>query len=465
MNSFSKTIIAVLSVMTLSIPLGAQAEVDPFPGVSAGQEIPGTRVSSSPGESQASFDAGAGAGHSCPAGSGRGVGVDLRGTSTPSDNIRFYHCVKTWVAADTTAAWAAYQAELDAAKAAAEAASLAWNQANPGKQKCVSWGPITDPDGGQSSGGVCANPVELEKGVSVPSQDAGGVSEGDVDTGVIPPAAESTPSTPDNSSDSQIRGSGYPFTQIVAGQVATAGCPIGYQAANGLIADAKSKKTYTECWPESAWTAYSLGGDSWNLFKATDGVYNPNLEVERRAKIALLVAKAKEVALAAAALTPGIERCSSWSGFGESGRECAYAFVDPASVEQGLNVDLKSDENLTSQAEVSVGLDGAVFTGSSLEIASTSLLLAPSKAEAKLVADFAKSFSRLKTWQSGFGRNLPGDEDLAYSYKTLTPEVCRATGQRILIRKPNTCVIEVTMQDSSGNSYLTKKIFKRKYGR
>ena len=53
-----------------------------------------------------------------------------------------------------------FQAAISAAQAAAEAESIAWNQAHPGEQKCVQWGPIVHANGvSTSSGGVCANPV------------------------------------------------------------------------------------------------------------------------------------------------------------------------------------------------------------------------------------------------------------------------------------------------------------------
>lgn len=47
------------------------------------------------------------------------------------------------------------------AEAVALEVSKAWNEAHPGEQKCVSWGPLKHPSGvGEASGGVCANPVD-----------------------------------------------------------------------------------------------------------------------------------------------------------------------------------------------------------------------------------------------------------------------------------------------------------------
>lgn len=464
----------VTLLLALSGTVAANAETDPFPGIATGQEIPGTRVSSAPGESQASFDAGAGAGYTCPAGSGRGVESNL------ATKVRSYYCVKTWVAADTTAAWDEFNRQLEAAQAAALAESEAWNNANPGKQKCVSWGPITDPNGGVQQGGVCANPVELEEGAEVPSEDAGSVGEEDVAedaAGLTPtPDAESDP-VPGDSATSAPQGSGYPFTQVLEGQLATSACPAGFQAANGVIADAKSKKTYTECWPQTAWTAYQLGGEAWQLFKATGGSYNPSVEIDRRAKVDLLIAKAKEVATQAAQSTPGIERCSSWSGYGESGRECAYVFIDPKTSEETITSESETDETEPtdgdattpensaeeSDANIAVGLNAVAVSGSSLKVSETALALTPDSAEAKAISRLAAGFTAVRTVQKSLLQSFPKDAGLNYRVTSMTKNVCFASSFRVRISKPGLCIVNVEITDSSGNSYEIVKRMRRSF--
>ncbi len=452
-------------VLVMGLGVSASADGDPFPGIARGQEIPGTRVSSAPGESWESFNAGAGASHSCPTGSGRGVETDLRGTTSQSDDIRSYYCVKTWEAPDTTAAWNDFNQRKAAAQAAAQAESAAWNAANPGKQKCVQWGPLTDPNGGVHQGGVCANPVELPEGTQVPSNPAGTVGEGDVED-----AANALPTTPSNPTDPTAgesaggapRGSGYPFTQVIEGQVGTAGCPSGFQAANGLIADASTKKTYTECWPQNAWTAYQLSGDAWAMFKATGGTYDPAIEIDRRAKIALLVAKAKEVALAAANDTPGIERCSSWSGFGQNGRECSYVFVDPATTQTSTNSESTSEQEVSgASTQINVGLDTVNISMSSLSISRLALNLAPSQSEGTKIANLATGFAKLASTQNTASRNLPRVAGLKYQVVSLTKSVCQASTWRVRVIKKGLCIIEVTATDSGGNSYSFAKRIRR----
>lgn len=155
MKQFFAVALAIGLILTGVSPV--HAESDPFPGVEHLAEIPGTRVSSPAGftqsqwESSDSYISYLAAG--CPAGSGNAVSVDV------SQKIWSNYCVKTWRSQSTIDAWQKYYSDEAAARAAALERSLAWNTANPGQQKCFPYGPLTSPDGGTSSGGVCANPV------------------------------------------------------------------------------------------------------------------------------------------------------------------------------------------------------------------------------------------------------------------------------------------------------------------
>jgi hypothetical protein len=334
------------------------AENDPYPGVSNGAEIPGTRIQSSPGVTQSEWEATSTFQNwNCPANSGRAMGVDLNFTTARNDDVWYNYCVKQWQPKETVDAWAKYRLDLAAAQAAAESESKAWNAANPGKQKCVQWGPISDPNGGTSSGGVCANPVDPGPNTTVPTQSAPSVEAPSTSTssGSNSPISSSpntsstnetttttnstvnnstnasTPaSTPVPTEDFSKWGSGTPFTRVLKGQLSTSDCPSGFQAANGIIV-AIGSGTFTECWPENAWSAYRLGGNIWEQFKTSGGTYDAKAELDRRNKVSELKALAKSVAQTAADQTPGIQRCSKWNGYGESGEECAYTFVKPTS--------------------------------------------------------------------------------------------------------------------------------------
>lgn len=165
----------------------AHAETDPFPGVEHMTEIPGTRVSSPAGFTQSQWEASDSyqsyISSGCPSGSGNAVSVDV------SQKIWSNYCVKTWRPQSTIDAWEKYRSDEAAAREGALAQSVAWNTANPGQQKCFPWGPLTSPDGGVSSGGVCANPVGE---ASAPSQTVTRTVEREVTTEVERTPFEST---------------------------------------------------------------------------------------------------------------------------------------------------------------------------------------------------------------------------------------------------------------------------------
>jgi hypothetical protein len=76
------------------------------------------------------------------------------------------YCVKTWRSQAVIQAWEKYFSDEAEGRANAYEQSLAWNKANPGKQKCFSYGPLTSPDGGTTSGGVCANAVSPDSPIT-----------------------------------------------------------------------------------------------------------------------------------------------------------------------------------------------------------------------------------------------------------------------------------------------------------
>ena len=369
MNRFLKVTL-VGALIATCFQSTAFADTDPFPGVAHMAEIPGTRISSPAGMSDSDWNnSSAVRGFSCPAGAGGAAGVDLNFTTTNSDDVRSMHCVKTWRPQETIDAMAAYRAQVDAAQASALAQSQAWNAANPGKQKCFPWGPFTDPNGGTSSGGICANPVEPGPGTTVPTQSADGV--------VGPSAPESSTSTsapvvvPPNTAP--INGNGYPYTVILSGQKSTSECPVGFQAANGIIA-AIGTGTFTECWSDLAWKANRLGGTYWEQFKSSGGTYDVTPVLNAMAVVAEYKVKAKAIAQAAADRTPGVQRCSSWTVYGQTGEECAYAGIEPASVDSGTVTAGSDTATVTAPSETATPI---IFTPSNLASDSATVALEP----------------------------------------------------------------------------------------
>jgi hypothetical protein len=117
-----------------------------------------SRLDSAPGQSQSDWEAtDAYKAFTCPEGTLRGGGVDLNFTTDRSDDKYFVTCDEP---SPTAADDADFSKRTREATAAAEIESIAYSAANPGKQKCVQWGPVVHKNGiSTSSGGVCANIV------------------------------------------------------------------------------------------------------------------------------------------------------------------------------------------------------------------------------------------------------------------------------------------------------------------
>ncbi len=457
---------------------------NPFPGVEFGGEIPGYTVTaecSSTPEVPDNCVRRAGQ-PTCPAWSANDLTPTLRSDGSWAA-VKLW-CRASWTPPVTAEQEAAYQQSIRDAMQAAEAESKAWNAANPGRQKCVTWGPLIHPNGvGVSSGGVCANPVPAGTAPSgSDSVSSSPVTEADLtapssssNTATSSSGLASLPLDP-TPAESVYRGTGYPYTQVLPGQVGISGCPTGFQAANGLIVDVSTSMTYTECWPERAWIAYRLGGEAWDLYRATSGSYDPSVEIDRRNKVLLLRSKAKSIAEAAAMLTPGVERCSDWTGFGESGRECAYTFITPSgqsassSISQStvtsstlLNSASNSSSVSDNSAVISVTLSATVVEGSSTEVARQSLLITPDSVEASSISQLAMSITSLGTVQRTAVRSLPKANGLNYKVTSLTPKVCQASSQRVRINKVGLCRVGFAITDSAGNKYQIVKKLRRTF--
>lgn len=502
------------------------AEEDPFPGVSSGSEIPGTKIWSQPGVTQSQWEStDSYKSFSCPAGAGNGMGVDMNFTTSSSDDRWFAYCVKTWRSSVDVNADANYRAAQDTAIAAATAESQAWNAANPGKQKCIQWGPIVHANGVTTAGGgVCANVVQPGPTTSVQSQDAPTVQgPTTVPTPTTSPTAQPTPvaTTPDANPELANEGSGKPFTRVLPGQLSTSQCPVGYQAANGIIV-AIGKGTYTECWPTNAWQAWQLGGSTWEQFKSSGGSLNVQAVIDLNNAIAALKSEAKIVAQTAADSTPGIQRCSKWSGYGQSGQECAYTFVAPTPgtvIPGGTNnetqtattpqtsetstvltrpsetstVTVQSSDTqtvLSSSSETptvlstgtsdsstattaidptsvkvsqttsgtsQLGLTTISVEGTTKEIAKLIPKIVTKASEQKSLATILTKLEAIRATTYSKVLNLPSERSIEETAVSLTPEVCSVKGSKVSSLKAGTCIFSYELIGASGNSFTVEK--------
>lgn len=295
-----------------------------------------------------------------------------------------------------------FQALIDSAVAYATSQSQAWNSANPGMQRCVSWGPIIHANGvSQSSGGVCANPVPTGEGTSVPES----------------PSASVLATVPGRIPNQNIIGDGKPFTVTVPGQVSANDCPSGYQAANGLSVDVSTGLETTQCWSANAWAAYRLGGNVWEKFSSTGGGYDVAAEVDRLANLEDLKNQALAVAQLAADQTPGIRRCSNWSGYGETGSQCAYTYLSPTSPEGE--------------------------TGAGLLITSD---------KGKVVPVLAAAFITSAAFV-----DLPKITRSTVSAKSRTPLVCKVVKAKVMKIKPGICVLNQSVAKTKIKTAITKR--------
>lgn len=485
MNRSSGLVLVLALVASFLLTPSANAwdeqPTNPFPGVGFGEEIPGyTKIAVCTDTPEVPDNCIRRTGQpECPAWSANDITPTLRLDGSWS-SVKLW-CRASWTAPVSPEQEAAYQQSIRDAMAAAEAESKAWNAANPGRQKCVQWGPLVHPNGvGVASGGVCANPVPAGTAPSgSDSISSSPVTESDLDgsssSGVTSSFSVALLPLDPIPGDSVYRGSGYPYTQVVDGQVGVTGCPVGFQAANGLIVDVGTKRVYTECWPERAWIAYRLGGEAWDLYKASGGSYDPSVEIDRRNKVLLIRSRAKAIAEAAALLTPGVERCSAWSGFGESGRECAYAFIVPngqsvsssatlsSSTSSTISSETSTSNSTSSPSSISVGLASSTIEGSSTNVASWSLLITPDSQEASSISQLATSITNLSTVQRTLVQALPKDKSLNYKVTSLTPKICQASSARVRISKAGVCKVGFAIVDSAGNRYQIVKKLRRSF--
>jgi hypothetical protein len=229
-------------------------------------------------------------------------------------------CRNSWLPPTTQADDEDFRNRQQLAIAAATLESQNWNAANPGLQKCVTWGPIVHANGiSTSSGGVCANVVgTLPDGSTkqVPPSPIGG------STAPTPVSDSSTTTAPTPAPvvDYSAYGIGKPFTKVIAKVSSTSGCPSGFQAASNELPG----MSLTECWPSNAWSAWSVGGQTWQDFKSSNGSIDAQTAEAQRIQVTALRSLALQEAQRLANETIGIKRCSNWSGFGQSGQECAY---------------------------------------------------------------------------------------------------------------------------------------------
>jgi hypothetical protein len=170
-------------------------------GVSPAYAATVSRLESAPGQSQSDWEAtDAYKAFVCPEGTLRGGGVDMNFTTDRGDDKYFVTCDEP---SPTAADDADFNQRSRDAAAAAEVESQAYSAANPGKQKCIQWGPIVHRNGvSTSSGGVCANIVPVSSTSESSTASSSPAPESSTAPSPAPSATPSATPTPTNSNAS-----------------------------------------------------------------------------------------------------------------------------------------------------------------------------------------------------------------------------------------------------------------------
>jgi len=332
---------------------GADAPAtNPFPGIPYDGEIPGytVEVDCGPGGDDSSSGVDCGIGRipwfACPEWSssdGRNGYANDGPPGDPHKKVGFAKrfCRNSWSPPTSAADEEDFRNRQQLAIAAATIESQAFSATHPGEQKCVTWGPIVHANGiSTASGGVCANVVGTRPDGTtgqVPPTPVSGGSSGETQN----PTSESSTISAGNPQQSLQPASpkidltqfgfGRPFSKVVLGNLSAKECPEGYQAATNPI-NTGTEYGATECWPSNAWAAYSVGGGVWAKFKQSNGSIDAEAEAARRIQVNAVRALALQQAQQFANQTIGIKRCATWSGFGETGQECAYIPIQNNSI-------------------------------------------------------------------------------------------------------------------------------------
>jgi len=366
---------------------------DPYPSLSTGGEIPGTRTWSTNETSWAQFaTTSMASGWSCPAiygPNGDPYAAENNGFDSGSGKW-FRVCVKNpWREPINPQLLANYETTKREAQAAALALSEQWNSENPGLQKCFQWGPLTSPTGGTESGGVCANVIGAPKSsTSDSTSDSKTVTTADSST-VVSFTSDPLPL--------YANGQEIPGTRV-NGQV-NISCPIG--SGSAIEVNATTKAVFTYC--TKNWTPTRVA--------------QPNSD--------------------SSTATSKSESNTATAPQAESAEPIKVSPVEtPTAV---------------------VSSDPIDFKGNIKQIADVLQTLEISNIEESAINNVTAKLASIKSTSKLVRIVLPNSPNLDEVAKSLTPSVCRISGLVVQPRKAGVCQIAYTFEGESGNSFETTK--------
>lgn len=187
-----------------------------------------------------------------------------------------------------------------------------------------------------------------------------------------------------------------------------------------------------------------------------------------------------------AAQTPGIERCVSWSGYLESGQECAVATTtsDTTTVQtRSVSNSLSKNESQTvlnfESATVNSGLDSVTISVKAANEFETPILKSEAvniegqvsrvtnlalkiEKDSKSGSDIEKSLKKLdslRTITASSTVKLPDAKYSIESAQSLTPGICSVSGIQVDRLSKGLCTISYSLTSEAGNTYTIEKSF------
>jgi hypothetical protein len=187
-----------------------------------------------------------------------------------------------------------------------------------------------------------------------------------------------------------------------------------------------------------------------------------------------------------AILTPGLERCVSWSGYYESGKECALASSSDTATVQNRSIgssltnsetetvlNVISADSGTTVDSVTVKVKPAnefetptvTFEAVSVSgvISKVSTFLLSLETRTAISSEISKSLmivDSLRKSTAAKSVNLPNLKISEEKVSSLTPQICVASENKVLRVGKGTCRFTYTAVAESGNQFSIKQSFK-----
>jgi len=194
--------------------------------------------------------------------------------------------------------------------------------------------------------------------------------------------------------------------------------------------------------------------------------------------------KSKELALQ----TPGVERCVTWQGYLENGKECSKASTSAIASGETSTVTSNSVKNTITESSknvlktetstagvdsvtvtvkannefetVTATVDTVQFEGKSKEIIGLSQKLETLTAIVSIIANAFDKLDAIKSQTKSKEIKLPDSREIEQEQISETPKVCKIIGMTIVRLKKGACEVSYTLTSyETGNSYTANKSF------